>query len=135
MRSTRGFVSAINMRFGIRCSPPHVHHQQTHTSAVVLTWVSAFDAIEPSNDCSESVFAGPMSTCGSLPTTPTEPRVHDATAAKRLATIAKSSAACNPALKGVAINPGKKLRPVRAACWVADKCERTLDPTRCWTGL
>jgi hypothetical protein len=43
------------------------------------------------------------------------PRVHDAAAASRLATIAKSNAACRPARKGAAIRPGKKLRPVRAA--------------------
>src|ERR1700722_2641053 len=59
------------------------------------------------------------------------PPVHEAAAPRRLATMAKSKAAWRPDLNGPAIRDGKKLRPVRAACWAWGSWAKACAPTRC----
>ena len=63
------------------------------------------------------------------------PRVHEAPAASKLAMMAKSSAACRPALNGAEMSEGKNPRPVRAACWAWGSVDSTCGPSSSATGL
>jgi hypothetical protein len=68
----------------------------------------------------DAVRSGVAPAAGSVPGF-LPPLVQETAAATRLAPMAKSNVACRPARNGAVISRGKKLWPVRVACWAADR--------------